>query len=152
MTPMAKRLAVVLAISLGVNLLLAGVLVGLRGQRFLHRGPPPQASFAAAADKPERGAPRFRQGGMRRAFGEHRQEFKERRQSSAAARNGVRAALEREPFDKAELEKALEALRKETTDSQLLLHRALVETAAAGGQEARRELARDFEFRGRRMK
>jgi uncharacterized membrane protein len=152
MTPMTKRLAVALAISLGVNLLLAGVLVGMRAQRFLHRGPPPPASFAASAEKPERGAPRFRHGGMKRAFGEHRQEFKERRQQSAAARGAVRAALEREPFDKAELERALESLRRETAESQLLLHRALVETAAAGGQEARRELARDFEFRGRRMK
>jgi uncharacterized membrane protein len=148
---MTKRMAVALAISLGVNLMLAGVLVGMRAQRFLHRGPPPAGSLAPSAHHGERG-PRFREGGLKHAFRDRQSEFKERRQKASAARGAVRAALEREPFDRAELERSLEALRRETNENQTLFHGALVEEAAKSSAEARRELARDFEFRGRRMK
>jgi uncharacterized membrane protein len=151
-TPMTKRLAIALAVSFGINLMLGGVLVGLRAQRWMHHGAAPVGSLAPSAHHAQHRGPRFRQGGLKQAFRDRQPEFQERRQKASAARGAVRAALEREPFDRAELERSLEALRKETTESQALFHGAIVEMAAKSGLEARRELANDFEFRGRRRK
>jgi uncharacterized membrane protein len=151
MTPMTKRLAIALAVSLGLNLLLAGVFVGLRIQRMGHRAAP-APSFVASGRHPERAAPRLRPDGPRHAFRDLRPELKERRQKVSGARAAVRAALEKDPFDKASLEQALEALRKETTESQLLAHQALAKSAADSDLEARRRLASEFDFQRRRPK
>jgi len=62
-----------------------------------------------------------------------------------AAREQVREALAREPFDKAALEQALAQLRKETEASQAVAHRALVETAASASPGLRDELGRQFQ-------
>ena len=152
MTPMTQRLAIALAVSLGLNLLFAGVFVGLRIQRMGHRAAP-APSFVASGHHPERAAPRFRPDGPRHGFfREMRPELKERKQKVSGARAAVRAALEKDPFDQASLEQALEALRKETTESQLLAHQALAKSAADSDLEARRRLASEFDFQRRRPK
>ncbi len=128
------------AISLGVNVLFAGLWVGRAVER--HR---------MAARAPERHALRHRP----RALGpwaaviEHRPELSARRGATRAARAEARAALAREPFDAAALDKALAGLRTETMTSQETLHRALVETARKATPAERHALARTFDLRAR---
>ena len=142
MTPLAKRLAIAAAISLGLNLLLGGVLVGQALQRrtqraLIERGGPMASSMH------ERG-PRG-PGAFQRTVGGRHPEFGERRRVIEAARQKVREALTREPFDKGALEQALAGLRKETETSQALAHGALVETAASATPALRGELGREFQ-------
>ncbi|HEY3495888.1 MAG TPA: periplasmic heavy metal sensor [Polyangiaceae bacterium] len=149
MTPLTKRLAIGLAISVAVNLLLAGILVGFGVQRWAHGhgAVRPAASIAASARRGERSDAHF--GPMHGAFREHRSEFKERRQKASAARSAVQAALEQEPFDRAALERALEALRKETSEGQGVAHRTLLETAASASLPERKQMAAEFAARRR---
>lgn len=141
MTPLAKRLAIAVAISLGLNLLLGGVLVGQALQR--------RAQRVAALDGPMGSSLHARgmrgPGAFQRTVGTRHPEFGERRKVIEAARQKVREALTREPFDKAALEAALAGLRKETEASQALAHGALVETAASATPALRGELAREFQ-------
>ena len=149
MTPLAKRLAIAVAISLGLNLLLGGILVGQVIQRRAQRaqlvrpgGPVPSSAYERGPRGP---------GALQRAVGGRHPEFGERRRVIEQARQNVRQALLREPFDKAALEQALEGLRKETESSQVLAHRALVETAASASPALRGELGREFQGgKGRR--
>jgi uncharacterized membrane protein len=69
-----------------------------------------------------------------------------------AARLPVRAALERDPFDPAALERALAELREKTTTGQVKVHEALVEVAKKATPEERRELARTFAVEPRRRR
>jgi uncharacterized membrane protein len=142
MTPLAKRLAIAVAISLGLNLLLGGVLVGQALQRRTHRagidrgGPTPSGMHQRGPHRP---------GAFQRTVGARHPEFGERRRMIGAAREKVREALTREPFDKAALEQALAQLRKETEASQAVAHQALVETATSASPGLRDELGRQFQ-------
>jgi len=147
MTPWSKRLAILLAVSIGVNLLLAGVLLG-RGfgrPRGGHAGPRPDDSGVE-----------WREGRrhpvVREAVERRRGELSARRGAIEAARAKVRDALGRDPFDRALLEAALTNVRTETAESQALLHGALVEGAASATLEQRRELARNWDSKKRRGK
>jgi hypothetical protein len=148
MTPLAKRLAIAVAISLGLNLLLGGVLVGQALQRRSHGaghervGATPSGMHMHGKRGP---------GALQRVVGARHPEFGERRQMIGAARQKVREALTREPFDKAALEQALAGLRKETEASQALAHGALVGAAASATPALRAELGREFQAgRGKR--
>jgi len=57
------------------------------------------------------------------------------------AREDVRAALAREPFDRAQLEASLAALRQHSAEVQLDMHRMLLEGADKLTAEQRRRLA-----------
>jgi Spy/CpxP family protein refolding chaperone len=142
MTPLAKRLALAVALSLGLNLLLGGVLVGQalqrRTQPHADRGRP----MPSGMHEKRRGP-----GAFQRVVGGRHPEFGERRRAIVESRQKVRDALSREPFDKAALEQALAELRKETEASQALAHGALVETAASATPALRSELGRDFQPR-----
>ena len=72
-----------------------------------------------------------------------------RRHAVRQARARVSEALRAEPFQPVRLEQSLSELRNETTKTQALLHRALVQAAQAGSPEARRELSRGFDQRPR---
>jgi uncharacterized membrane protein len=141
MTPLAKRLSIVLAISVAVNLLLGGIMVG---RAFRHRHQPhdghEQPGMRAERDG--------RKGPLRGLFREHGDALREKRRSMGDARRAARAALEAEPFDQAALERALEGLRKETTASQEITHRAIVEAAAKSPPEERKKLGRALEHLG----
>jgi len=140
MTPLAKRLSIALAVSIALNLLLAGVFVG----RALYRRPPP----------PERETPAFRgehdgrRAPLRGLMREHGDELREKRRAILDARRKAQAALEAEPFDRAGLEGALEGLRKETVASQEIVHRAIVNAASKGSPEERTKLGRALERSG----
>jgi uncharacterized membrane protein len=136
MTPLAKRLSIALAVSIALNLLLAGILVG----RAFHRPPHP----------PERETPAFRgerdgnRAPLRKLLREQGGELKEKRRAIAEARRTAQTALEAEPFDRAALERALEALRDETVASQKIMHGAIADAATKGTPEERRKLGRSL--------
>jgi uncharacterized membrane protein len=148
-TPMTKRLAIMLAVSVGINLMLGGVLLGSRLQRWTHRHAGPAASFAPGPRHDVRRDGHDGRGALRHRIRDQHPELKERREKTFAARNAVRAALEKEPFDKAELERSLETLRQETGRGQEAAHRALVQSAESAGAAERRELASEFTFQRR---
>jgi uncharacterized membrane protein len=139
MTPLAKRLSIILAISVAVNLLLAGIMVG---RAFRHRPPPPPDAHGFHADREGRKGP------LRGLFREHGDALRDKRRSMGDARRTARDALAAEPFDRAALERALEALRKETTASQEIMHRAIVESAAKGSPDERKKLGHALERPG----
>lgn len=125
-----NRFLVMLAISIGLNLVLAGVLLGsrfARGERD-HAGPMHSGMRAGR--------------GFDGALLPHRAELGERRRASARARDDVQAILNREPLDRAALDAALAKLRAETQRSQEILHRALGDAAVKAPPEQRRELGR----------
>jgi uncharacterized membrane protein len=133
MTPLAKRLSIALAVSIALNLLLAGFWVGRR----VHGRPPPERGLPAlGAEHDGRRAP------LRGLFREHGDELRDRRRAIGEARSAARETLEREPFDRGALERSLETLRKQTLASQETMHRAIVAAAEKSSPEERRKLAR----------
>ena len=132
MTPLAKRLLVALCISLGLNLLAAGVVLGRAFDR--GRGKGPHRDRDAGAER----APEKPQGAMRRPFGRRGPEGMERRRAVRQAREEARAALEKEPFDAAAFEAALGRVRAETARGQESLHQKLVEDAKRSPEERRK--------------
>lgn len=137
MTPLTKRLAIVLAISVAINLLLAGILLGRRFDR--RYGPHADRGLTA-----EHGPAVMRNRAFHQLIKESKLDLKARSESTRAARAAVKAALQREPFDRAALEQSFRALRAETSSSQQALHDALVEAADKGGPETRRRIAEAF--------
>lgn len=140
MTPLAKRLWIALAVSVTVNLLLGGIMVG-KAYRHSHRPPPDDVP----ALRPERGE---RRGALRELYREHGDELKAKRRAIAEARTTARAALEKEPFDRGALENALSTLRQETSASQEIMHRSIVGAAEKGSLEQRKDLAHELERSG----
>lgn len=133
MTPLAKRLLVALCVSLGLNLLAAGVVLGRAFDR--DRGQGPKHGRHAGAER----APEKQPGELRRRFGWRGEpEGMERRRAVRQAREQARAALGKEPFDAAAFEAALGRVRAETARGQEALHRKLVEEAKRGPEERRR--------------
>ena len=137
MTPLAKRLSFALAVSVAVNLLLAGVLAG-RAFRKSHR---------IDRDVPVLHPERLERRGALRDL-DLGPEFQEKRRAIGEARKTARAALEKEPFDRAALESALSTLRKETVASQEIMHRSILAAAEAGSPERRKELAGALQRQG----
>ncbi|HET9932307.1 MAG TPA: periplasmic heavy metal sensor [Polyangiaceae bacterium] len=135
MNPLTKRLAIVLAISLGINLLLGGFMLGRR----FHGGPPPMAS-AHGRDFPLL-RERMR---MKHGMGDMRPEWRAFQKDHRAARERVARAFEHEPFDPGELDGALAALREQTTRGQKALHDELAQQAKSGDEKLRQNLARSF--------
>lgn len=139
MNPLTKRLAIVLAVSLGINLLLGGFLLGRR----FHGGPPPIPSGIASGHG--HGFPLLRERmRMKRGMGEMRPDWRAFQSDHRAARERVARAFEQEPFDPAELDAALAALREQTTRGQKTLHDELAEQAKTGDATVRQNLARSF--------
>lgn len=139
MTPWTKRLAIALAVSLALNLLIGGFLLG-RGLRRPEQHGPFMRPMPSALHARERGPWRkFLQG--------HRDELRARQGALRAARRDAREALAKPNFDAAELERTLAAVRAETAQGQEQLHRALVEAAKSASPEQRRELARFLDAR-----
>jgi uncharacterized membrane protein len=138
MTPLAKRLSIALAVSIAINLLLAGIWVG----RAFRHPRPPRGERDVPALQGERDG---RRGPLRGVFREHDDELRDKRRAIGEARRTAREALEKEPFDRAALESALANLRKETGSSQEIMHRAIVEAAAKSSPEERKKLGQALE-------
>ena len=80
MTPLAKRLSIALAVSIAINLLLAGIWVG----RAMHHRPPPEREMPALrAERDGKRAP------LRGLLREHGDELRERRRSIGEAHTAV---------------------------------------------------------------
>lgn len=138
MTPLAKRLSIALAVSVALNLLLGGILVGGRAFRKSHR-----IERDVPALHPEHLERRTALRDLDLGPG-----FQEKRRAIAEARKTARAALEKEPFDRAGLESALATLRKETVASQEIMHRSILAAAETGSPERRKELAGVLQCQG----
>jgi uncharacterized membrane protein len=136
MTPLAQRLSIVLAISIALNLLFLGFVVGRRVRPF--HGP------HGVPGMPSAGMNHGARGPLRGALAPNGPELAARRKAIQDARSRVADALERDPFDQAALESALAALRAESNQTQELVHRRIATFAASNGVEIRRELARTF--------
>jgi uncharacterized membrane protein len=126
----STHLKLVLAVSLALNFALGGLWAGRWLERRRH--PAPMAMTHHGARGPWGNVL-----GQRGFAGQGR--------ILHAARVPVRAALEKEPFDPAALERALADLREKTSAGQAKVHAALVEVAKQSTAEERRELARSFE-------
>ncbi|MFZ5893869.1 MAG: periplasmic heavy metal sensor [Myxococcota bacterium] len=131
MNPLTKRLAIFLAISLGVNLLLGGFMLGRRFHG-RHEGPHPPG-IGMMRDKLHK-----------RGMGAMHPGWREFQRANRAARERAADAFEHEPFDPAALDAALSALREETARGQKALHDQLAQQAKSGDAELRRGLARAF--------
>lgn len=140
MTPWTKRLSIFLTISVALNLLLAGFLLGRglhRGGERMPQGVAPGAALWGRGHGPGRGA-----------FERHRAELHGEQVALRAARRSALEVLRKEPFDAKSLEQALAGLRGETVKSQEALHRALLDAANAATPEERKRFAHAFESRG----
>jgi uncharacterized membrane protein len=167
MTPLSKRLIIALVISVAVNLLFAGLFAGaalhrsrMRAERG-HMLPPPHGMGPReggprgnerrprARDEPgSEDEPERREGrGPRRGpmfGGLLADEMRPRREEAMKARAAVHDALVHEPFDPAALDRSLTALRAETTTTQDILHKKLVELSSKDAA-TRAKLAQGFE-------
>lgn len=72
---------------------------------------------------------------------EDRKRLKDSVRDVRQAREAVREALTREPFDRARLEAALGTLRERTSGIQLEMHRVLLERASSLDADQRKRLA-----------
>jgi uncharacterized membrane protein len=143
-TVASKKLGWALAVSIGINLFVVGVLAA----RWLHPWAPGVHGDHGA---PHRGGHLLFRAGE--AFGgdrekvqatleAHRKELRAQWRNTRTARRRVHEALEAEPFDPEALEGALKELRRQTELSQEILHRALAGLAREATPEERRRLAR----------
>lgn len=116
-----RALLIALLVSVAVNCLAAGVLVGQRyGGRPNALGPAAFERLAAIVPEPSRDA-------VRDQIREHRFELFGALRELRQARLQVRAAAAAEPLSDAELEAAMARLREATDRIQRILHGAIVE-------------------------
>ena len=158
MTPWAKRLAIALALSIGVNLLFAGYVLGFG----LH-GPRAVGGAIGMGNGPGMGMGRgmgrgsgmgmghgmgsgtgCRRPALRTAIELRGNDVRACRQDIDKARDTVRVVLGHEPLDRAALEQALATLRAQSGRGQELTHQAIVEAATRAAPEQRHQLADEF--------
>jgi uncharacterized membrane protein len=155
-TPKSRPwMTIVLIVSLGLNLFLGSLMIG----RWLSGPPHRPAPFARTERAPgaeanrflERMAsdlPREHRAGFEATFERHRERLGRAAGEARQARDHVREALRKEPFDRAELERAFEGLRARNNALQQEIQSAIVEGAAALPPDARERLA-DWRAHGR---
>jgi uncharacterized membrane protein len=124
-----RKLAIALAISVGLNLFLGAFFVArivLRHHHAHQMGPHPMdGPMGMLHDVDD---PKVRKY-MQQMFERQREHFEHDREQIREARQKVAHALEREPPDHAQLEAAFTELRSATTASQANLHHSLIELA-----------------------
>jgi uncharacterized membrane protein len=131
-----KRIWVLLAVSLAVNLFCLGLVAGGR--------------FRPRPEHREESDPRafMRHSGLREAGPEVKQILKQRREHMKGrmrelgrARDRVRVALEAEPYDAAAVTRAFGDTRELTTQMQTDMHSALTDVAGKLTPEQRKRMA-----------
>lgn len=146
LTGRTGTLVVIAAIvSLCVNLLLVGVMVGDRW----HGGPGRHGSWASRMmeNVPEDARPLIKQ-----VFESHKAEFEAERERVEQARLKVAEILKADTIDRAQLEQALAELMERSQSIQKFGYQVLVEVAEKLPPETRREIADRWakdRFRGR---
>ena len=138
----SKWLIGALAVSLVVNLLLAGFLVGRMSGDFGFKG-----GFGAAPKMPQL---RFLEDDRRREVTrdlDTRNALRPILRELRRSQGDIRAALVAEPFEQEALSAALTEFRRRLEESQALSHRKLVAVAARLTPGERRRLARTIDRR-----
>ena len=140
MTLTLRKLGLAFAISLGLNLFLAGFIAA---NLMRPRRPPPSelASGGAMLFHAGQALGDSRHPALLELMKKHRPALQQERRRIKDARGAVKAALIATPFEAKQLDRALAQLRQETDDSQALLHGALVELATKMTAEQRKAMA-----------
>jgi uncharacterized membrane protein len=138
-TPIVRKLSIALAVSVALNLFGLGFLAARGfGAHHRHDGPPHAGEELRA--RRMRGGHGF--GPFATQLSEARREaMRSHRRAIADAQRAVAAALAAEPFDRAALEAALQALRAKQAAAGEAAHAALVELAVKLDTKGRRALA-----------
>lgn len=113
-----RVLLIALGVSLLANMFMGGFIAArLSGPGLLasRQGPPP----SAREDRRERP--------LRALFDHHRDDFRRTRREVMEARRQVADALVSEPFDRAALATALDALQTATGEAQAVFHKSLLD-------------------------
>lgn len=118
-------------VSVCLNLLLAGILVGGRWHDEPGRG-----RFGPMANIPEDARPL-----VKGVFDSHKSDFDARRDAVQQARIKVAEMLKADPIDQAKLDQALSELLQQSQAMQQLGHQVMVEVAQKLPPELRREMA-----------
>lgn len=147
--PMRRGLKYLLIGSLALNLLLVGFLVGgaVAGARHghlaggPHDGPPRPFVAAIGMGWALHGLPAERKEALRPALRASFAQMRPHLRAMGAAQRDVATALEREQFDRAELERALAAMQARMRVIEGTGQAALVDVAAQLTWEERRQLA-----------
>lgn len=175
MSTNSKKWAIALAISVGLNLFLAGLFVAGRYRHGFSGGPPhpvpsaesagphaarpgfPEKNFDARRTNANEGQLFLREliqalGGpqdprVKKIWGTRQQDLFKYRESSQASREAVQSALTREPFDAEALRLALHDLQKTTDEAQARSAEAIVSLAGELTPEERRALGEKRERR-----
>lgn len=123
----SRGVKIALALSVALNLAVAGLVVGARMGDGPHRGMPRDMSFgpfSEALDSDDRRA-------IRKALMERLGEFREQRAAARAEFETLLTALRADPFDPEALKSALDALEARNAE-RLDLGRSLIETRLIG--------------------
>jgi uncharacterized membrane protein len=150
-TPMRRSLKYLLIGSLALNLLLVGFLIGgaVAGARHghghfadrSHGGPPRPFVAAMGMGWALHGLPAERKEALRPTLQASFAQMRPHLRAMRGAQRDVAAALEREQFDRAELERALAAMQARMRVMERTGQAALVDMAAQLTWEERRQLA-----------
>lgn len=140
MNELSRRLAIGLAISLALNLFLAGFVAA----RLLRPPPPPPPQVH---DGPPSGGARPALG-LRRMMRERGVDMRADRQALRKARREVVQSLRAEPFDVERFKTGLAELRELSGQSQRKLHDVLVEAAQDMTHQQRVRLSRNRQLLG----
>lgn len=129
-----SKTRVVLILSLGLNLLVLGAVLGHAWRGGFDRGPPPLSWGLRALSQEAREVvmPRLK---------ENLAETRAQRRALRGAAEAVEAAVGREPFDRPGLTEALAGLRDATNAYQQQMHERALEVLAELSREDRRAVA-----------
>lgn len=128
----ATLVLVALVVSLCLNLLLAGMMMGGRW----HDGPRHRPPFGMMSDIPEEARPVVKD-----VFAARRAEFDAHRDRMRQARQNVAELLKADPIDQPRLDQALGELLRESQAMQQFGHQVMIELARKLPPDLRREMA-----------
>ena len=134
-----RWIALVLVISLAVNIALAGYVVGISNK------PPPTFDPTRGFALWTRTLPEERRGELRRFLREHRGKGRHHLPRLLRQNAEMQAALVAKPFDPARLDRVLTSLRERGGEVQTQSHRAFVQLVSQLTDEERALLAEDLQ-------
>ena len=140
MTQMAlfksKWLVIALTLSVAINILIAGFVIGRSGANRAEALDPTAGYYRLMRSWPEE-----RRAAFEPMMQMHMRGMREHFKALQPAHAAVYAALQAEPFDAQALKAALQQLRSHLHASQIETHESLIEIAAAMSPEERHRLA-----------